>query len=145
MRIDRQGLSARVPAALGTAALLCLSFASIASSYVLIDAGGGRGTAWIKPEHPVVWHLNTTKDDPTISNEFDILRQCWRAWDQRVPNIDLEFVEGTPTSGATCGLQVDGINNLSMLDCLTQCTGGCLGGHEHLHLLRRLLESEHGF
>lgn len=99
------------------AAVLVLS--STASAYVLISPPN----AWIGPDIPVVWRLNTTLNDATIANEFEILRGGFDTW-EGVANFDLQFLEGATTTA--CGLQQNGQNSLSMTDCFNQCTGGCL-------------------
>lgn len=124
MRIDRQDVSARVLAGIFALCVVLGSWLTApASAYTLINVGN-HYTAWIGDDIPVQWSLNTTLNDPTITNEFEILRGSWGRWGDRVANLDLDFVEGPTTT--LCGLAQNGVNHISMQDCFNQCTGSCL-------------------
>ena len=121
--LDRKTL-ARLGTGAAMATVLSLAFGQIAQGYVLIDVDTNRYTAWVGPEIPVPWSLNTSIDDNTISNEFEILRGSFDVWATRIANLDVQFQEGANTT--FCGLSQNNVNHLSMEDCHSQCTGSCL-------------------
>ncbi len=90
-----------------------------ASAYVLIDPPN----AWGKPDLPVDWHLNQTINDPSITNEYQIIRESFLVW-SAVAGVDLSFLEGAAST--FCGLAQNQQNHVSVEDCNNQCTGGCL-------------------
>jgi len=117
----------RVPGWMAGLALLlgvtATTIATDANAYRLIEIGN-RFTAWIGPDIPVPWQLNTTLNDGTIDDEFEILRGSFDIWEDHVANLNISFVEGVNTT--LCGLVQNGVNHLSMQDCNSQCTGSCL-------------------
>lgn len=115
---------ARLGTGLALGTVLSLAAVQLAEAYVLIETDTNRYTAWIGPDLPVPWQLNTSINDNTITNEFDILRACFDVWENNVANLDVEFLEGPSTT--FCGLSQNRVNHLSMEDCFSQCTGGCL-------------------
>ncbi|MEZ4649719.1 MAG: zinc-dependent metalloprotease [Candidatus Eisenbacteria bacterium] len=115
---------ARIGTGVAVATALSLTLGDLARGYVRIDVDTNRDTAWIGPDVPVPWSLNTSIDDNSISNEFEILRESFNVWQNHVANLDVQFQEGASTT--FCGLSQNGVNHLSMEDCFSQCTGSCL-------------------
>ncbi len=73
--------------------------------------------------------MNTFQNEPTVpgNDEFTDVRQSFLNWEV-VTGSKVAFLEGPEVTTANpCGLLTDYQNVISFRDCLSQCTGSCIG------------------
>lgn len=108
---------------------LLLSGCAVAALGLTLHEAGAfalLNNKWLDPRMPVEYQFNTVLDEACITGqeEFDEVRAAFQVWED-VPGVNITFQEMGSTTTA-CGLQVDGMNTMSMEDCLNQCTGSCI-------------------